>query len=219
YSGGGGGNGGYNQPPPPPNVPRPWIAEWDARDQRYIFINQETGQRSWDFPRDEYRGGGGGQNYGSNSGYPPPQQQTQYQEAPHEEKKSHGLLYGALGAAAGLAGGAFLMHEGSEAKQDLESDAYRAEDRISNFDNREEQPAEWTGRKVQEVEDIPQDVEQGFDRFGERVERKWDDGVQDVEDVPDDVAGWAGEKVGDVERFDDNVEDAYDAGRDEGRDD
>jgi hypothetical protein len=31
------------------------------------------------------------------------------------------------------------------------------------------------------------------------------------------MAGWAGEKVGDVERFDDNVEYSYDEGRDEGR--
>lgn len=30
YGGGGG-------PPPPPQVPRPWYAEWDGRDGRYIF--------------------------------------------------------------------------------------------------------------------------------------------------------------------------------------
>lgn len=38
-----------------------------------------------------------------------------------------------------------------------------------------------------------------------------------VQDIPDDVAGWAGRKVGDVERFDDGIDDAYDAGRDERR--
>jgi len=38
-----------------------------------------------------------------------------------------------------------------------------------------------------------------------------------VQDVPEDVAGWAGRKVGDVERFDDNIDNAYDAGRDEQR--
>jgi hypothetical protein len=50
--------------------------------------------------------------------------------------------------------------------------------------------------------------------------------VDDVEDAPENVAGWVGEKVGDVERFGDDVEnygdsigDAYDQGRDEGRDD
>lgn len=239
-------SGGYGQPPPPPpNPPRPWFAEWDQREGRYIFINQQTGQRSWDFPREEYGnaggnsygsyGGGQGGNYDSNQGYgAPPQPQEQ-----HPEKKSHGLLYGALGAAAGLAGGAFLMHEGSEIKDDLEGDKYRAEerfqgdeyrveerfqgdeyraeegfdrfgDRVENFP---EDAAEWTGRKVGEVEDIPQDIEQGFDRFGERIE----DGVQDVEDIPEDVAGWAGDKVGDVERFGDEVGGAYEDGREEGR--
>lgn len=63
------------------------------------------------------------------------------------------------------------------------------------------------------MEDIPQDIE-----------RKWDDGVQDVEDIPDDVAGWAGRRVGDVERFGDdvdrfgdNIDDSYDQGRDDAR--
>ena len=56
------------------------------------------------------------------------------------------------------------------------------------------------------------------------MEQKWDNGVQDVEDIPDDVAGWGGRKVGDAERFgddvdryDDNVDNAYDQGRDERR--
>lgn len=137
-------------------------------------------------------------------------------------------MYGALGAAAGLAGGAFLMHEGGEIKDDLEGDKYRAEERfegdkyqaegdVDRFGDRvedfPEDAAQWTGRKVGEVEDIPQDIDQGFDRFGNRIE----DGVQDVEDIPEDVAGWAGDKVGDVERFGDNMDDAYDDGRDEGR--
>lgn len=240
--------GGYGQPPPPPNPPRPWFPEWDQREGRYIFINQQTGQRSYEFPREEYGGGGnsyggygGGQagNYGGGQGgnysgsgsgnyaggedygAPPPQEQQQ-------AKKSHGLLYGALGAAAGLAGGAFLMHEGEEVKDDLEGDKYRAEERFqgdeyrtdegfdrfgNGVENFPDDAAQWTGEKVGEVEAIPQDIDQGFDRFGDRVE----DGVQDVEDIPEDVVGWAGDKVGDVERFGDNIDDSYDAGRDVGR--
>lgn len=31
------------------------------------------------------------------------------------------------------------------------------------------------------------------------------------------MAGWAGRKVGDVERFGDGIEDSYDDGRDEAR--
>jgi hypothetical protein len=66
--------------------------------------------------------------------------------------------------------------------------------------------AGWAGRKTQEVEDIPYDVE-----------RKWDNGVQDVEDVPEDIAGWAGRQEGRVERFDDNVDNSFDQGRNEER--
>lgn len=130
-------------------------------------------------------------------------------------------MYGALGAAAGIAGGAFLMHEGSEIKDDFERDKYRVEERADRIGDDvadfPEDAARWTGRKVQEVEDIPQDIEGSFDRFGDRVERKWDDAKDDVEDAPEDAARWAGEKVGDVERFGDNVDDAYDEGRDEAR--
>jgi hypothetical protein len=80
-------------------------------------------------------------------------------------------------------------------------------DRVEQgFENAPEDVAGWAGRKTQEVEDIPYDVE-----------RKWDNGVQDVEDIPEDVAGWAGREDGRVERFDDNVDNAFDQGRDEER--
>lgn len=49
------------------------------------------------------------------------------------------------------------------------------------------------------------------------MENRFDNDVQDVEDIPDDAAGWVGRRTGDVERFDDRVEDAYDQGRYEGR--
>lgn len=62
------------------------------------------------------------------------------------------------------------------------------------------------GRKVQEVEDIPQNIE-----------NKWDNAVDDVEDVPDDVAGFFGREAGRVERFDDGIQDSFDQGRDEER--
>ena len=59
---------------------------------------------------------------------------------------------------------------------------------------------------MQDVEDIPQDIEGGFDRFGQRIE-----------DIPEDIAGDVGDGVGDVERFGDNMDNAYDQGRDEQR--
>ena len=108
-------------------------------------------------------------------------------------------------------------------EQDWDQDKDRFEQSAADFP---EDAAEWTGRRVGEVEQIPDNIEQGFDRFGDGIERKWDDAVDDVEDAPENVANWAGEKVGDVERFGDDVEnygdgigDAYDQGRDEGRDD
>lgn len=91
-----------------PQVPRPWIAEWDQRDQRWIFINERTGERTFQHPggsyerREEYYQPGPGRQGG---GY--------YEERREEHRGGgHGMAYGVAGAAAGLAGGALLMHEG-----------------------------------------------------------------------------------------------------------
>lgn len=72
---------------------------------------------------------------------------------------------------------------------------------------------------VQDVEDVPEDIAGGVGRFDGDVRRKWDDGVQDVEDVPEDIAGGFGRMDGRVDRFDDNVDNAYDSGRQQGYDD
>lgn len=61
------------------------------------------------------------------------------------------------------------------------------------------------------------------------MEDRFDNGVQDVEDVPEDIAGFAGRVDGDVDRkwddarydvdrFDNNVDQSFDQGRDEGYD-
>ena len=42
--------GGYGNSGPP-QVPPPWIARWDDRDQRWLFINEQTGERTFDFPQ------------------------------------------------------------------------------------------------------------------------------------------------------------------------
>jgi len=46
-TGGGGGFGGRGRGPPP-EVPPPWQARWDSDDDRWIFVNEETGERRWD---------------------------------------------------------------------------------------------------------------------------------------------------------------------------
>jgi hypothetical protein len=43
-----------DQPPP---VYYPWIVEWDDRDNRWLFINQQTGERTFNYPG---QGGGRG---------------------------------------------------------------------------------------------------------------------------------------------------------------
>jgi hypothetical protein len=105
-----------------PQVPYPWVARWDDREQRYIYINEQTGERSWTPPGQGYGGEQRGeyghqqnQNQYSQSGYG--HQQNQYgSEERHEEKKGHGnaAAWGVGGAALGLGAGALLMHEGED---------------------------------------------------------------------------------------------------------
>ncbi|KAI6860514.1 hypothetical protein KC343_g16133 [Hortaea werneckii] len=231
-----GGYGGYDQrsgydarqegfmngPPPPPQLSYPWQAFWEAGDGRYLYVNEQTGQRTFDAPSAGYGG------Y-SAAPPPPPADGAVYGDrsdatVPSGKVKegssgSHGLMYGALGAAAGLAGGAFIAHEAGEWFDG--SDERDMEREIEEFP---ENTAEWTGEKVGEAENIPEDVEQGFDRFGNEVESGFEDVEEDVEDAPADVAEWAGEKEGEIEgfgdgvaRFGDEMGDAYDDGRAEGR--
>ena len=216
-----------------PQVPYPWVAEWDDRDRRWIFINRENGERTFQHPQPSYSGGGGG--YGErsyNQDYGGEERRGYDEQQP--EKKDHHVRNTVMGAAAGVLGGALLMHEGEKvgeykiarqpltcadsliedrfknAKYDLEDDA---RDGVQDVENFPDDVARWTGEKVQDVENIPQDID-----------RKWDNAVQDVEDVPDDVAGWTGRKVGDVERYGDdverygdNIDNSYDQGRNDAR--
>ncbi|EXJ87471.1 hypothetical protein A1O3_04431 [Capronia epimyces CBS 606.96] len=186
----------------PPQVPAPWVAEWDPQNNRWLYVNRETGQRTFESPQQSYYGGNYGGDYGQE--YTRQAQGEYYPQDP--PKESHTGRNIALGAAAGVLGGAVLMHEGEKVEDKWDDVKYGAEDDVANgiqdVENFPENAARWTGEKVQDVEDIPQDIE-----------NKWDNGVQDVEDIPEDVSGWVGRKVGDVDRFGDNIDDAYDQGR------
>lgn len=122
---------GQQQQQGQPQPPRPWRAEWDGQIQRWIYLNQETGQRSHEFPQSQYGGGQYGPGYGQQ--YDEQQQQPQYNQGPPQGQygnqssdysapasappaKKQGMGYGgiALAAGAGLAGGALLMHEGEK---------------------------------------------------------------------------------------------------------
>jgi hypothetical protein len=94
------------------------------------------------------------------------------------------------------------------------------------FDNAVDDVEDAPERVEQNFDEFGNSVEQNFDQFGDGVERRFDNAVDDVEDAPEKVAGWTGERVGDVERFGDEVEgygdglgEAYDQGRREERDD
>ncbi|KIW40291.1 uncharacterized protein PV06_07502 [Exophiala oligosperma] len=222
YNEGYGQSQNYNEPP---QVPEPWVARWDGAAGRWYFINQQTGQQTFEYPQQSSRDGGYTSNYRQN--YGGQNEGGYYEQQP--QKESHTGRNLALGVLGGALAGAFVEHEGEKvgeeflgasftidndtnkvAEEKWDEDKYRVENDVrQDVDNVEDFPedaARWTGRKVQDVEDIPQDIE-----------NKWDNGVQDVEDVPEDVAGWAGGKIGDAERFGDNVDNAYDQGRDESR--
>ena len=125
--------------------------------------------------------------------------------------------------------------------QEWDRDTNRMEQNVENFPDN---AANWTGRKVGEVEDIPQDVEQDFDRAKYGMENKFENAEQDVENFPNNAANWAGrkvdevedipqdigqgfegvadwigKKVGGVERFGEGIEGSFDAGEAQGRDD
>ncbi|KAK2605632.1 hypothetical protein N8I77_008457 [Diaporthe amygdali] len=43
-------DGGNDSPSDPPYVQPPWVARWDSEAGRWIFLNEETGERSWEKP-------------------------------------------------------------------------------------------------------------------------------------------------------------------------
>lgn len=110
--------GGGPPAPQGPPVPAPWVARWSDTDGRWFYMNEQTGERTWE--RIWERQGYG---YGGGSGYGYGQQEVVERERYEDErpKKDHSMLYGAAGLAAGVVGGALLMHEGEELSTTLHS--------------------------------------------------------------------------------------------------
>lgn len=102
----------YGGPPPPanqpPQVPPPWIAEWDQQSQRWYFVNRQTGERQWELPASYYNGAPN-RPYGETV-----TTTTTIDESRGQKHHGSGVGWGMAGAAAGLVGGALLMHEGHE---------------------------------------------------------------------------------------------------------
>lgn len=85
----------------PPEVPYPWVAEWDYNSNGWLFVNPESGERTYEYP---VRSFNSYQDYGGTN--------NQYsQEPPNESHTGRNAAFGAVG---GLAAGAFLMHEGDK---------------------------------------------------------------------------------------------------------
>lgn len=121
----GGGSYGYSQQQQqqqPPPVSYPWVVEWLPQENRWLFINQQTGERTTNYPGGPQQGGYN--NYGPSQGQYGGGQYGGYEGQPPQEKSGgggggHGMAYGAMGAAAGLAGGMLLAHEGDKLGEHL----------------------------------------------------------------------------------------------------
>lgn len=171
-----------------PQVYPPWRAVWDQEDGRWLYINDQNGERTFEHPSHQagYGAGSNPNNYGQgyseqyNQGAP----QASYSNAPQAapQKSNHnGLKYGAIGVAAGLAGGFLIDHEAHKVEEKWDGDKYRAEERVDR----------WEGDVRRDERDIGDDIRGDEYRAEERVDR-WG---QDVEDAPEDAARWVGRKV------------------------
>lgn len=130
YGGGDQGYGGgypQQQQHSGPQVPPPWVARWDGESQRWFYVNEQTGERTWNHPgqgggygqpQPSYGGGapyGGEQSYGQQPsyGYGESRQGDFYQQQ-EEPKKDHTAAKIAGAAVLGVAGGAlgaYGLHE------------------------------------------------------------------------------------------------------------
>ena len=204
-----------------PQCPPPWISEFDFQSQRWFFINQQTGERSWNFP--QY---GGPQNYnhagyGGQSNYGGGYENRQEPQA----KPSHAGRNAALAAGGGLLAGALLMHEGHKVEEGWDREKERFEDRVDYDRDRFEDRVDYDRDRIEDRVDYDRERfddrvaydEQRVEDFPEDAARWTGEKVQEVEDIPGDVAGWAGRKEQEVQDFGDDVRDSYDDGRDEQR--
>ena len=80
----------------PPEVPYPWVADWDRQSDSWIFVNQDSGHRTSEYPSQP-----------SNTG----QSNGASYDLDQCSSDSHTGRNAALGAMAGLTGGALLTHE------------------------------------------------------------------------------------------------------------
>lgn len=108
--------------PQGPPLPPPWVARWDEANQRWFYINERTGERTGQHPQPGYSpqpGHSPQPGYNSQPGYNPQHGYAEQGRNEQPRSNNHNLLYGAAGAAAGLVGGALLMHEGEKIRMHI----------------------------------------------------------------------------------------------------
>ena len=169
----------------PPQAPPPWVARWDDSASRWIFVNEQTGERTHNYPQ---QGNGGGYNggyapqggYGQQSGYPPqsgyPQQSGYPPQGGYGQPAGYGYPQG--GGYGGQQGG--YPQEEPKKKSNALGYGVAAVAGIAGG-----------ALLVHEGEKVHEHYEE--DKY--RLENKVADGVQDVEDFPEDAAQWTGRKV------------------------
>lgn len=181
---------GYGQPQGQSHPPLPpgWIAEYDQRERRTVFINQQTGQRSFDFPHASYQQQGaygqqgygqqgyGQQGYGQQAGYgQQPQGHAQPGYPPQPPQNNHKAMeYGGIGAVGGLMAGALGMHEWDKHERKEEQEAYGhrpyGEERREEYGERREEIGGYGERREEERREEYDDERRDERRFEERRE-------------------------------------------------
>jgi hypothetical protein len=79
-----------------PQVPYPWVSEWDYQTNTWIFVNRQTGQRTY---QPALQGESNTNDYsGSN----------------YAQAEDHSTRNAVFGGVAGAVGGAALMYEGQK---------------------------------------------------------------------------------------------------------
>lgn len=180
-------HGSSSGPGEGPPLPPPWVSRWDSREERYFYINEQTGERTWERPGYSYMGSqyGSQPQYGGQSSYGGGSQEYREsygQEYSEKPKNDHSLAYGAMGAAAGVIGGALLMHEGEKIRMIRSSPPPPPPPLTPRWETIPLGPCPCTDRPVLCR------IDDEWDENKERIE-------ENVENFPENAAEWTGEKV------------------------
>ncbi|OKL63726.1 hypothetical protein UA08_00356 [Talaromyces atroroseus] len=142
YSGGAGG---------PPSVPGPWVAQWAEQESTWIYINEETGERSWEAPLAGGPGGYQQETFQQNTYVEETYQQDTYEQDTYRQDTYEQQNEGFAESAAAWTG---------EKVGEVEYDAHEVKEDVEDIP---EDIAGWVGRKVGDVERFGDEVDGAYD--------------------------------------------------------